>query len=172
MTKEYPTNIVGIKIRFVTEGDEPTVLHFIKAIAEYENMSECVVATEEDLHKAIFEQRACNVLLIEHYGAPVGFCLYFHTFSTFCGRRNLYLEDLFINEDMRGIGIGHEVFRILMQIALTEGCQRLEWVCLNWNEPSIRFYQGLGATPLKEWTTWRMTSEDMKQALEGKPEIQ
>lgn len=166
MKKMYCTKIDGVKIRFVNEGEEGLVLHFIKGIAEYEKMSECVVATEEGIHKAIFEQHACNVLIIEHNDRPIGFCLYFHTFSTFCGRTNMYLEDIFINEDMRGMGIGKEVFRILMEIALEEGCQRLEWVCLNWNEPSKKFYEKMGAKPLDEWTTWRMTDKDMTAALE------
>ena len=78
----------------------------------------------------------------------------------------MYLEDIFIEEDMRGRGIGKEVFRILMEIALEEGCQRLEWVCLNWNEPSKKFYEKMGAKPLDEWTTWRMTDKDMAAALE------
>lgn len=165
MTNEYMTNIDGIKARLVREGEEGVVLHFIKAIAEYEKMSECVIATEAGLHKAIFEQHACNVLLIEEGDTPIGFCLYFHTFSTFCGRTNLYLEDIFINKEMRGRGIGREIFRILMEIALEEGCERLEWVCLNWNQPSIEFYTKMGASPLSDWTTWRMTAEDMRRSL-------
>ena len=166
MKEMYCTKTDGVKIRFVNEGEEGLVLHFIKGIAEYEKMSDCVVATEEGIHKAIFEQHACNVLIIEYNNKPIGFCLYFHTFSTFCGRTNMYLEDIFIEEDMRGRGIGKEVFRILMEIALEEGCQRLEWVCLNWNEPSKRFYEKMGAKPLDEWTTWRMTDKDMEAALE------
>lgn len=166
--KEYKTKIPGITLRFVREGEEGTVLHFIRAIAEYEKMSDCVAATEEGLRQAIFKQRACQVLLIEKEGCAVGFCLYFHTFSTFCGRTNLYLEDIFINEEMRGQGIGREVFRILMEIALEEGCERLEWVCLNWNAPSIAFYRKMGASPLSDWTTWRMTAEEMRRSLAGK----
>lgn len=165
MRNEYMMNIDGIRARFVREGEEGVVLHFIRAIAEYEKMSECVIATEAGLHKAIFEQHACNVLLIEEGDTPIGFCLYFHTFSTFCGRTNLYLEDIFINKEMRGRGIGREIFRILMEIALEEGCERLEWVCLNWNQPSIGFYKRMGASPLSDWTTWRMTAEDMRRSL-------
>lgn len=166
--KEYNTNIPGITLRFVREGEEAVVLHFIRAIAEYEKMSEAVAATEAGLHRAIFEQQACQVLLIEKEGRPIGFCLYFHTFSTFCGRTNLYLEDIFINKEMRGKGIGREVFRVLMEIALEEGCERLEWVCLNWNEPSIAFYRKMGASPLSDWTTWRMTAKDMRRSLSGR----
>ncbi len=165
MTKEYETKIEGVKIRFVKEGEEGLVLHFIKSIAEYEKMSECVMATEDGLRKAIFEQHACNVMIVEYNEKPVGFCLYFHTFSTFCGRTNMYLEDIFIDKEMRGKGIGKEIFRILMEIALEEGCERLEWVCLNWNEPSIQFYKKMGAFPMSDWTTWRMTRKEMKEAL-------
>ncbi|MDE6875984.1 MAG: GNAT family N-acetyltransferase [Lachnospiraceae bacterium] len=164
---EYKTDVSGITLRFVREGEEGTVLQFIRAIAAYEKMSDCVIATEEGLHRAIFEQHACNVLLIEQEGVPVGFCLYFHTFSTFCGRTNLYLEDIFLNEEVRGRGIGREVFRVLMEIALEEGCERLEWVCLNWNAPSIAFYRRMGAFPLSDWTTWRMTAKDMRRSLSG-----
>lgn len=162
---KYNTDIPGVTLRFVREGEEAVVLHFIRAIAEYEKMSDCVAATEEGLHRAIFVQHACQVLLIEQEGRAIGFCLYFHTFSTFCGRTNLYLEDLFINEEMRGRGIGREVFRVLMEIALEEGCERLEWVCLNWNAPSIAFYKKMGASPLSDWTTWRMTAQDMRRSL-------
>ena len=166
MNKIYETNIEGLKLRYAEEGEEGLVLHFIKGIAEYEKMSDCVVATEESLHKSIFENKDCYVLFVEYEDKPVGFCLFFHTFSTFCGRTNMYLEDIFLYEEMRGRGFGKEIFRILMQITLEEGCQRLEWVCLNWNEPSIKFYKGMGAFPMSEWTTWRMTTKEMEKALE------
>lgn len=164
---EYSTGIAGITVRSVREGEEGLVLHFIRAIAAYEKMSDCVIATEEGLQKAIFEQHACNVLFVEEKGEPVGFCLYFHTFSTFCGRTNLYLEDLFLNEEVRGRGIGRAVFRILMKIALAEGCERFEWACLNWNAPSIAFYRRMGASPMSDWTTWRMSAEDMRKQCES-----
>lgn len=163
----YPTKIAGITLRPVREGEEGMVLHFIRGIAEYEKMSGDVVATEEGLHRAIFEQYACNVLFVEREGVPVGFCLYFHTFSTFCGKTNLYLEDLFLNEEVRGQGIGREVFHILMEIALAEGCERFEWVCLNWNAPSIGFYRKMGASPMSDWTTWRMTAGEMRKQLQA-----
>lgn len=166
LKEEYPTGIDGVTVRPVREGEESLVLHFIRAIAAYEKMSDSVAATEEGLHKAIFEQHACNVLIVEEEGAPVGFCLYFPTFSTFCGRTNLYLEDLFLNEEVRGRGIGRAVFRILIDIALKEGCERFEWACLNWNAPSIAFYRKMGAFPMSDWTTWRMTAKDMRDACE------
>ena len=114
----------------------------------------------------MFEQHDCNCLIAEYEKKPVGFCLYFHTFSTFCGRTNLYLEDIFVREEMRGKGIGKEIFHVLMQIAVDEGCDRLEWVCLNWNTPSIAFYKGMGAFPMSDWTTFRMTTKEMTEALE------
>lgn len=166
MTKKYETKIKGLTIRYVEEGEEGLVLHFIKAIAEYEKMSDCVVATEEGLRKAIFKQHDCNVLIVEMEGKPIGFCLFFHTFSTFCGRTNMYLEDIFIYKEMRGKGIGKEIFRVLMQVTLEEGCQRLEWVCLNWNQPSINFYKAMGAFPMSDWTTWRMTTKEMEEAIQ------
>lgn len=168
MKTGFETGIEGLTIRYVQEGEEGLVLRFIKGIAEYEKMSDCVVATEEGLRKAIFEQHACHVLIVEMEEKPIGFCLFFHTFSTFCGRTNLYLEDIFILKEMRGRGIGKEIFYVLMQIAMEEGCHRLEWVCLNWNKPSIRFYEGMGAFPMSDWTTWRMTRKEMGEALEKK----
>ena len=107
-----------------------------------------------------------TIRYVEYEKNPVGFCLYFHTFSTFCGRTNLYLEDIFVREEMRGKGIGKEIFHVLMQIAVDEGCDRLEWVCLNWNTPSIAFYKGMGAFPMSDWTTFRMTTKEMTEALE------
>ncbi|MGN0166102.1 MAG: GNAT family N-acetyltransferase [Lachnospiraceae bacterium] len=165
MSKYIETSMEGLGIRYVEEGEEGLVLGFIKGIAEYEKMSDCVVATEEGLRKAIFEQHACNVLIVEYEGKPIGFALYFHTFSTFCGRTNMYLEDIFLYPEMRGKGIGKEVFKAVVKIALEEGCMRMEWVCLNWNEPSIRFYKSRGAFPMSDWTTWRMTTKEMEEAV-------
>lgn len=166
MSKYFDTKIEDLGIRFVEEGEAGLVLSFIEAIAEYEKMSDCVIATEEGLNQAIFENHDCNVLIVEYKGEPIGFALYFHTFSTFMGRTNMYLEDIFINENMRGKGIGKEIFRILTVIALEEGCPRFEWVCLNWNEPSINFYKSMGAFPMSDWTTWRVTTEEMKKIVE------
>ena len=166
MSKEFKTKTEGLTIRYVEDGEEGLVLQLIKEIAEYEKMLDCVKATEEGLHKALFEQHDCNCLIVEYEEKPIGFCLYFHTFSTFCGRTNLYLEDIFVREEMRGKGIGKEIFHVLMQIAVDEGCDRLEWVCLNWNTPSIAFYKGMGAFPMSDWTTFRMTTKEMTEALE------
>lgn len=163
--KEYQTEIKGVTIRPVIEGDETLVLHFIHCIAEYEKMSDCVIATKEGLYDSLFVQKSCNALIVEYLGKPIGFSLYFHTFSTFCGRTNLYLEDIFLYEEYRGKGIGRQIFKILMKIALEEGCERLEWVCLNWNEPSINFYKSMKAFPMSDWTTWRMTQKEMKESL-------
>lgn len=167
MSKYIDTKIEHLGVRYVEEGEQGLVLHFIKAIAEYEEMSDCVQTTEEGLHKAIFENHDCNVLIVEYEEKPVGFALFFHTFSTFIGRTNMYLEDIFLYEEMRGKGIGKEVFRILNQIAVEEGCQRFEWVCLNWNKPSIKFYESMGAIPMSDWTTWRMTADKMAIAASG-----
>lgn len=165
MKKIYDTGIEGLKVRFVNVGEEGLVLDFIKAISVYEKMSDCVVASEESIRKAIFEQHACNCLIVEYENKPIGFCLFFYTFSTFCGRTNMYLEDLFIYEEFRGKGFGKEVFKILAQITLEEGCHRLEWVCLDWNKSSIEFYKRMGAFPMEGWTTWRMTRKEMQEVV-------
>lgn len=162
----YMTDIENLVLKKVKVGEEAKVLDFIRQMAEYEKMSDEVIATEASLKKSLFEDKDCSAAFVEYEGKTVGFVLFFHTFSTFCGRTNMYLEDIFIQESMRGKGFGKEVFKFLMKEALDEGCRRLEWVCLNWNTPSIKFYEGMGAFPMSEWTTYRMTTKEMEEALE------
>ncbi len=149
-------------IRAATPADTGLVLTFIRDLAEYEKMIDQVVATEELLHEWLFERHAAEVILGEEDGAAVAFALYFHNFSTFLGRAGLYLEDLFVRPDYRGKGYGKAMLRNLAQIALTRGCGRLEWWCLDWNRPSIDFYLSLGAEPMVDWTTYRLTGGALK----------
>ncbi len=148
-------------IRFATEQDVPLILELIKGIAAYEKMLDQVVATEEILHEWLFEKQKAEVLLGEVNGESVGFALFFHNFSTFLGRGGLYLEDIFIRPDFRGRGYGKAFFRRLASIAVERGCGRMEWVCLNWNKPSIAFYRSMGAVPMDEWTIYRLTSDQL-----------
>lgn len=144
--------------------DTPVVLRFIKGLAEYEGLEHEVVATEEGLRKAMFGPRPSAEAIIGYSGEdPVGFALFFHTFSTFLGSASLYLEDLFVLPEWRGKGLGRQLLSHLAQIALDRDCGRLEWSVLDWNEPSIRFYRGLGAVAKDEWTIYRMSGEALER---------
>ena len=155
-----------IVIRFAQPGDEGTILSFIHGLAEYENMSSDVVATEELLHEWIFEKQKAEVLFAEVDGREVGIALFFHNFSTFLGRAGIYLEDLFVLPGYRGKGCGTALLRRLAEITVERGCGRLEWACLDWNKPSIDFYLSLGAKPMDEWTTYRLTGDTLLKMAE------
>jgi len=148
--------------RFAERKDVPTILSFIKALAEYEEMSDQVVATPELLEEWIFDLKKAEVLFVLHDGKEVGFALFFHNFSTFLGRAGIYLEDLFVLPEYRGMGYGKGLLRKLAAIAVERGCGRLEWWCLNWNRPSIDFYLSLHAEPMKDWTVYRLTGETLQ----------
>ena len=136
--------------------DIKTVLDFIKELAEYEHMSDQVVATPELLKETIFIQKKAEVILAEYKGTPVGFALFFHNYSTFLGRPGIYLEDLYVKQEMRGHGLGTQILSYLARLAVERGCGRLEWACLDWNEPSIQFYKQMGGIPMEDWTVYRL----------------
>ena len=156
-----------ISFRLAVPEDCPLILSFIKALAEYEKMSDQVVATEELLREWIFEKGKAEVIFPVVGGEEVGFALFFHNFSTFLGRAGIYLEDLFIKPEHRGKGYGKATLQQLGRIALERGCGRLEWACLDWNRPSIDFYLSLDAKPMDEWTVYRLTGDSLK-GLENK----
>ena len=147
--------------RFATEADTAVILQFIEKLAEYENMSDQVVATEALLKEWIFEKRKAEVLFALAEGKEVGFALFFHNFSTFLGRAGIYLEDLFVLPEYRGRGYGKGLLRQLAKIAVERGCGRLEWSCLDWNRPSIDFYLSLDAEPMDQWTVYRLTGKTL-----------
>ena len=149
-------------IRFATADDAEKILFFIKKLAEYENLSSEVVATEELLREWIFEKKKAEVVFSVEDGKEVGFALFFHNFSTFLGRAGIYLEDLFVLPEYRGKGYGKALLRELARITVERGCGRLEWCCLDWNKPSIDFYLSLGAKPLDDWTIYRLTGETLQ----------
>lgn len=149
-------------IRQATTEDVHIILSFIKELAEYENMSEQVVATEELLKEWLFEKKKAEVLLAMEGNTTVGFALYFYNFSTFLGRAGIYLEDLFVKKEYRGRGYGKALLKELARIAVSQGCGRLEWSCLDWNQPSIDFYLSLGAIPMDDWTQYRVTGDTLK----------
>ena len=159
MSKIIETKLNGFTLRFAEEKDLNTILTFIKALAEYENMTEDVVATEEVLRKSLFEKKVAEVVIGEFEGKPVCFALFFQNFSTFIGRPGIYLEDLFVMPEVRGKGIGKIMLSFLAGLAVERGCARLEWSCLDWNEPSIEFYKKQGAIPMDGWTVYRASDE-------------
>ncbi len=150
-----------MNFRFANEKDCRLILSFIRQLAAYEKMSDQVVATEDLLREWIFEKKKAEVLFICVVEKEVGFALFFHNFSTFLGRAGIYLEDLFVLPEYRGKGYGKALLKKLAQITVERGCGRLEWACLDWNQPSIDFYLSLGAVPMDEWTTYRLTGDTL-----------
>lgn len=153
-----------VTFRKAVREDVPLILEFIKGLAEYEKMSDEVVATEEILDEWLFDKEKAEVIFAIAEGEEVGFALFFHNFSTFLGRAGIYLEDLFVKPKYRGNGYGKAILKRLAQIAVERGCGRLEWSCLDWNQPSIDFYLSLGATPMSGWTGYRLTGKTLADA--------
>jgi GNAT superfamily N-acetyltransferase len=149
-----------ITIRPASRDEVPLVLGFIRDLARYERLEHEVSASEDDLREALFgERRSAEVVFACDDGAPVGFALFFHNFSTFKGQPGIYLEDLFVRPEARGRGIGKRLLAYLARTAVERRCARLEWAVLDWNEPSIGFYRSLGAAPMDEWTVFRLTGD-------------
>lgn len=151
-------------IRKAVREDAALVLEFIKGIADYEKMESEVEATVELLEEQIFDKGRAEVIFAVDSGKEVGFALFFHNFSTFVGRSGLYLEDLFVLPEYRGRGYGKALFLELVRIARERNCGRMEWVCLDWNKPSIDFYRSMGAVSLDGWTTYRLTGEALAES--------
>ena len=151
-----------VSYRFATEADVGIILNFIRGLAVYEKMEADVVATEALLHHWLFEKQTAQVLFAVEDGQEVGFALYFHNFSTFLGRAGIYLEDLYVLPEYRGKGYGKGLLRKLAKTAVAQGCGRLEWCCLDWNQPSIAFYRSVGAVSMDEWTTFRLTGSALE----------
>ena len=150
-----------INFRYAERKDVALILQFIKELAEYEHMSDEVVANEELLEEWIFDKKKAEVIFALEGQKEVGFALFFYNFSTFLGRAGLYLEDLFVRPEYRGRGYGKGILKKLASIAVERGCGRLEWCCLDWNQPSIDFYLSLGAQPLSDWTIYRIAGEKL-----------
>jgi GNAT superfamily N-acetyltransferase len=150
-------DITDLRIDRATEADAPLIVVLIKALADYERMTADVVADEAAVRESLFGSSPAADVVIARIGAEaVGFAVWFFTYSTFLGRRGLYLEDLFVKPEWRGRGIGRALLLHLADIANERGCGRMEWSVLNWNEPAIGFYRSLGAVPMKDWTVYRL----------------
>ena len=159
----------AVKFREATETDVGVILQFIRALADYEKMSDDVVATEEILREWLFEKRSANVVFAMEGDKEVGFALYFYNFSTFLGRAGLYLEDLFVLPEYRGRGYGTGLLAHLAAIAVERGCGRMEWVCLDWNQPSIDLYRSKNAVSLDDWTIYRLTGDALTDMAKEDP---
>ncbi len=161
MIKHSNSTPEEFRIRPAVESDVKQILKFISDLGAYEKLSHEVVATEEKLHKTLFQQKMAEVIIGEYDGKPVGFALFFHNYSTFLGQAGIYLEDLFIIPEMRGKGFGKKMLSHLAKLTVERDCGRLEWACLDWNEPSICFYKGIGAKTLEDWTVFRVTENTL-----------
>ena len=156
----------NFSFRMAQREDVPKILFFIKELARYEKLENEVVATEEILEQWLFEKEKAEVLFPCVNGEEIGFALFFHNFSTFLGRSGIYLEDLYLKPEYRKKGYGKATLKKLARIAVERGCGRLEWICLDWNRPSIDFYLSLGAVPMSDWTVYRLAGDTLKQLAE------
>ncbi|WP_256864618.1 GNAT family N-acetyltransferase [Marinilactibacillus piezotolerans] len=155
-----------VTTRFAVREDIPLIMKFINELAVYEKMSDQVIATEQLLEEQLFDKGNAEVLFAVVDQQEVGFALFFQNFSTFLGRSGIYLEDLYVDPIYRGNGYGKHLLKQLASIAVERGCGRLEWVCLDWNKPSIDFYLSLGAQPMKDWTIYRVAGETLHHLAE------
>ena len=157
-----------VRIRFAERRDVPLIVRLIKSLSVYEKLDHMVVANEEKVEKALFGERPyAETLIAELDERPVGFALFFHNFSTFLAQPGIYLEDLFVEPEHRGAGIGRVLLSRLAEIAIERECGRLEWAVLDWNKDAIGFYERLGAQPQDDWTVYRLTGEPLRR-LAGK----
>lgn len=152
--------------RYAEVKDVSLILEFITELAEYEEMLDELVATEENLKEWIFEKKKAEVIFALENNKEVGFALFFNNFSTFLSRPGIYLEDLYVKPSYRGKGYGKGLLKKLAEIAEEKGYGRIEWSCLNWNKPSIDFYLSLNAKPMNEWTVYRLTGDALKKLAE------
>lgn len=154
-------------IRFAKESDIPTILRFIKELAVYEHLEHELNLTEESLKENIFETKKAEVVIAFEDNIPVGNAVFFETFSTFVGRHGLYLDDLYVNDQYRGLGYGKKLFEEVAKIAYERNCGRLEWQCLDWNKSSIDFYLSTGAEMVKDARVYRLTNDALGKFLKS-----
>ena len=155
-----------LSFRYAERKDTALILTFIKELARYEKMENEVIATEALLDEWLFDKKKAEVIFAVVDNKEIGFALFFHNFSTFLGRAGIYLEDLYVLPEYRGMGYGKGLLKKLAEIAVERGCGRLEWWCLDWNQPSIDFYLSLGAEPMKDWTVYRIAGDTLRNMAE------
>ena len=151
-----------MEVRFATRADVPLIIDFVRKLARYEHLENEVVADEAIMAKWLFDEKKAEVLFALCDGKEVGFALFFHNFSTFLGRCGIYLEDLFVLPEYRGQGFGKGLLKELARITVQRGCGRLEWCCLDWNQPSIDFYKKQNAVSMDDWTIYRLTGDALE----------
>ncbi len=156
------TENTQLVLRKAKKEDVKTILQFIKDLAEYENLLDEVGATEEILYDSIFTRKKSEALIVEYDQKAIGYAIYFYNFSTFTGRPGLYVEDIYIIPEMRKRGFGKEIFIYLARVAQEQNCARMEWACLNWNEPSMQFYEKMGAFPMSDWIIYRLDDKGIR----------
>jgi len=152
-----------ILLRSAQKKDTKLIINFIRELAEYEHLAHLVEIDKRKLKKYIFKEKMVEVVIVEYDNQPAGFTLYFHNFSSFLGRPGIYIEDLYINPEFRGKGLGKHLFSYLAKLVHKRDYGRLEWACLNWNEPSIKFYKSQGAQSLDEWTVYRVSGKNLEK---------
>jgi GNAT superfamily N-acetyltransferase len=146
-------------LRFAEEDDSGLILEYIKKLADYEKRLHEVSATEPDIRESLFKNKSAEAIIGEYKGVPVSFAIFFHNFSTFLGKPGIYIEDIFVDPEMRGKGFGSAIFTFFAKLALERKCGRVEWSVLTWNKPSIKFYEKLGAIPKNEWTLYKLSGK-------------
>jgi GNAT superfamily N-acetyltransferase len=159
-----------ILFRFAEPEDSALILEFVRSLAEYEKLLDSVEATVEGYRKNIFDEKNAEVVIAEYDGLPAGFALFFRNFSTFAGKPGLYLEDIFVKPAYRGRGLGKLFLAFLAKLAADRGYGRFEWACLDWNEPSIKFYKSQGTRPMDEWTIYRLSGRALLKLGKKFPE--
>ena len=157
----------GIEIREAVENDSAQILTFIKELASYEKAIDEVVAEEKDIRESVFGSNSgVNALICTLDENPIGFAVYFYNYSTWQGKKGLYLEDLYVSPEHRGVGAGKELLKHLAKIAVSQGCGRFEWSVLDWNEPAIKFYDSIGAKPKTEWVGYQLAGSALYEFSE------
>ncbi|MBQ5978645.1 MAG: GNAT family N-acetyltransferase [Bacteroidales bacterium] len=152
----------AFNIRPARPDEAGVIIDLIKQLAVYERCENDVVADEVTIRQSLFVERSAEVVLAEEEGMVVGFALFFHNFSTFVGRKGMYLEDLFVIPEKRGLGYGKALLKYVAKLAVQRNCGRMEWICLDWNEPSLRIYRSIGAVPMSDWTVQRLDEQALK----------
>jgi GNAT superfamily N-acetyltransferase len=158
----------AIRLRFAEEKDVGIILELIRGIAEHVGMPDRVVATEDGLRKTIFRDKRAEVVIAEYEGVPAGYGLFCYNYSTFLAKPGIWLEDLFVKPELRTKGIGSAIFKFVAQLAVERDCARFEWGCLDWNKTAIHFYEARGATPISDWTKYRLTGKPLEDLAAGK----
>ncbi|MBP5335295.1 MAG: GNAT family N-acetyltransferase [Bacteroidales bacterium] len=153
----------AFNIRPARPGEAGLVLDFIRKLAVYEKCAQDVVADEATIRHSLFEEHSAEVVFGEEEGTVVGFALFFHNFSTFVGKKGMYLEDLFILPEKRGLGYGKALLKYVAELAVQRDCGRMEWICLDWNESALNIYRSIGARPLSDWTVQRLDEPALKR---------